>query len=218
MTTLDPTGNRRRQRVGRRHGGVEAGRIRNDRKIGANQPDEIPAGPGVAPGCTATAGWWQQQGVEPGTVCRAHLVLPVPPGTGRRRWARSRRGSAVEPGTGPGTDGSPGSGSEREPPFGEGPAPGAGRPTGRHRRVETERQERLRGVDRFAGRLLGAVSAFCPRSRHRPHGTYEPYDAIAVRTTSSTADTGNTSTPARPIRRDPATTPRAITSGNALRA
>ena len=145
------------QRFGHRHKGVEAGRDgESPSGDGPERPDEAPAGTGppqVAPEPTGTGGRrrWHGTGV------------PGRPGPSTAVGRRGARWTRVPPGTG----GRAGSGSGgrriirarvRVPPFGEVP------------RVRTARRgdpaggcgttERLRGVDRFAGRLLGAVSAF----------------------------------------------------------
>ena len=172
-TTLDRPSGDGIQRFGHRHRGVEAGRDgeppSGDRP---ERPDEVPAGTGpsqVTPEPTGTGGTGGGIGTE----------VPGRPGPSTAVGRRGARWTRVPPGTG----GRAGSGNEgrrtirarvRVPPFGEVP------------RVQTVRRgdlaggrgttERLRGVDRFAGRLLGAVSAFSrvPRpSIRRPAGARE---------------------------------------------
>ncbi len=132
-----------------------AGPVRAARP-GTNQPDEAPTGSGPRRAPPPPTGGGGSGACDRGRSVGSHGVPPVPSGTGWAGAPGPRRGLVVEPGAGPGADGSPGSGSERGP---HGSGSGCVSSDGTARRVEVERQERLRGVDRFAGRLLGAVSA-----------------------------------------------------------
>ena len=96
-------------------------------------------------------------GVEPGTVCRVASGRSSAVGHGRDRvrlcpaggrWSGWTWGRRLTGRRQPGQDGTL-----------RGSVPGACRPTGRLVRWKWNAEERLRGVDRFAGRLLGAVSA-----------------------------------------------------------
>ncbi len=212
MTTLEPSGTSRSAagtEVSRPEGSGTA--TRPDR----GRPDEAATGPGPHQRCAGADGRRRRQGCGTGTECRAHLVPRVPSGTGGRRCAGSRRGSVVGLGSSSGTDGSPGD-RVRVPPH------GAAFQAHDARRSDvgggSGTRKRLRGVDRFAGRLLGAVLRFPGRARRGPaavQGTYSPSTASAVMPAIPAAAT--TGTRRRSGVRS-ATAANATTNGNPLRA